>query len=1839
MVRGSGYEPGTDEPRSKHLYDGTIHRWDVSKMQIKSTLFQKGLWNVVKNGPQCLPAYEEPINNQPTSNCEYYYALQDNVTQGPVDYKRMLAIINTIKEAGHITPDSILIFHHSVTNNQWEGWSDLLTNKIAIQGSLVNEIGSIRLATSTSQSTVRITRGIYDQTTTTPSSGGISSSTARTIDFGSPLSGSATSARDREIGQQRDPTPAADNAAFHVIVSNINANVETGSMLLLDIDSRFGEDESGHLLFKFLDQRATCGASTEGLISADEQRTKIRDWKFCANQTITVEAFVMGASHFKRMWQQQPKLRQGIAGDMFDAWKEKLPSSPFHTQFIPSLDAFNALQDGSVHGDYDAINNRMRALYVSWLKDNPPVKGKGATNNNDATATALVTDAGGKGKGKGKGKWGGPGGGGKGKLKRYCFRCWTADDHLSGTCPQPPGVCVACGMDSDKARMSCGGEQDPSRCIIKGFRPDSGLVPYYKERLQGWANDNGVKFVEPAAGGRALATSIAPTSAAPPASTVGPMDSVSVVGGQPTALSAINPGSTTWRYNNGSFQPVGGSMALVAPTALVAYGGRPPLQNEIDVVVDGACTTIGTVPTADLLTNLRQPEIPGMFVGNNQWCPATASGDLVCYTIDSTGQVAELKRTRHVVPELKYHLHGETAEFNEHGGVVRKDATLTLALPNDTELLLLPGADDMVRLPAFSTYAAAQAAANAVFNMHHKAVSRARQLIATKRAEYGLVGQAISKEQADKFLKYHAIFGCKGDDSVHTTLANSTGHGSVQVPRDAAKSFGLCEYANTYKNVAMPHHDSTNRATFFGEKVLVDDLGPFPEKCIVTGAQYARKFTDEATGFWAVYPVIIFNANETVAIIKQFMGDHAQLLPAGKTYTTVRTDGGSVLRAEVVRDLFDSELIQAQASMPRQPEQMGQNESAGREMVRTGNASRARARDAGLPCGPGYAILAIQYAADLHNHTFTRTWRGNTCPIQLATGKQPNVSALHCFGAVAYSHITSQERPDKLSANGIKGQFIGLARGYNGAKLLIKGKDNLQQAGASGIRPAVLIHEYTKLGIDIRVDDAPLYLLGRKLLPTVVDSSSISTAYPRTAPEPPAETDPIQAPPIAPDEGAPAATTASSGDDAAAPKATKPKPRKTYTAQRPDGSKWTTRHSTNTEAALIAKATESDIPLNNNNGKLDAYYSSEETIKSMYLSDIPESQWDDDDLYALVHFDEHGHASIAGEEVQRHPYLVHIDAPGVEIESVALMAKVGDDADGVHVFSGRSDISNEADAEEWIKARGREVDQLRSMPTWKHVKLKMLKRLGIKPVRTMFVDKVKRSDTNKIVEFKSRGVACQVNAMVGRDFRDKFWHVARDSSLSFTLGCGTIPGVKVYQIDLPGFYLSADPGEAYFDHDKEKPIFVSMLPGYKEYDDDGDEAAGVLTRAMYGTAIAGRAAGRKLAKGLQDDGYERGVYDRAVYRKTKGDNWIQISCVVDDMVVADYGGVLIHELVQWLQLHWGSGRILVDNAPAKPIKFGPIQWCLGRKVDIDEELGIVMVSGQQYIEDMERKYMTADAIDLVFKFKADIPTDEEIAKLSTVATRQTPEAASLTRSLVQSLAYCGTKFKHEIMYHVGRLQRFADNPCIGVYVCALQMLKYCIRDKLYGIAWSRCDEESTLEYSEQPEEVFVSVDSSWQVHDKSTRSRSTTGMVFFWRNGPVAVRSNGQRFQAISSTDAEAHGLASAMYEGIVVRGHAKWAGIPLTKPTRLENDNTGAVLISRDASSMHNSRASAMRAIFCQECVEEGMFDPVHVPAEKMTADVLTKWLPLNAFSKHRSKLTNRRAQIKMLESKEHKS
>ena len=100
-------------------------------------------------------------------------------------------------------------------------------------------------------------------------------------------------------------------------------------------------------------------------------------------------------------------------------------------------------------------------------------------------------------------------------------------------------------------------------------------------------------------------------------------------GGAQMALAAsagFDPNNTDWQGREGMWRPAAGLM--MAQAALLAYGGRVRMPGEIDCVVDGGFSAAGCMPTADGLTNLRAPEIPGMFVGNNQWCAATVTGDL-----------------------------------------------------------------------------------------------------------------------------------------------------------------------------------------------------------------------------------------------------------------------------------------------------------------------------------------------------------------------------------------------------------------------------------------------------------------------------------------------------------------------------------------------------------------------------------------------------------------------------------------------------------------------------------------------------------------------------------------------------------------------------------------------------------------------------------------------------------------------------------------------------------------------------------------------------------------------------------------------------------------------------------------------------------------------------------------------------------------------------------------------------------------------------------------------------------------------------------------------------------
>ena len=107
---------------------------------------------------------------------------------------------------------------------------------------------------------------------------------------------------------------------------------------------------------------------------------------------------------------------------------------------------------------------------------------------------------------------------------KLCFRCWKQGDHLTYECTQPAKVCLTCGLDSSKTRVSCGGEYDPACCMVKGYVPKCRVPVSFMEKLRYAANKNNVKFHDDPTDDQAHGNSTALVTSGAGSSTPGGLD-------------------------------------------------------------------------------------------------------------------------------------------------------------------------------------------------------------------------------------------------------------------------------------------------------------------------------------------------------------------------------------------------------------------------------------------------------------------------------------------------------------------------------------------------------------------------------------------------------------------------------------------------------------------------------------------------------------------------------------------------------------------------------------------------------------------------------------------------------------------------------------------------------------------------------------------------------------------------------------------------------------------------------------------------------------------------------------------------------------------------------------------------------------------------------------------------------------------------------------------------------------------------------------------------------------------------------------------------------------------
>jgi hypothetical protein len=137
-----------------------------------------------------------------------------------------------------------------------------------------------------------------------------------------------------------------------------------------------------------------------------------------------------------------------------------------------------------------------------------------------------------------------------------------------------------------------------------------------------------------------------------------------------------------------------------------------------------------------------------------------------------------------------------------------------------------------------------------------------------------------------------------------------------------------------------------------------------------------------------------------------------------------------------------------------------------------------------------------------------------------------------------------------------------------------------------------------------------------------------------------------------------------------------------------------------------------------------------------------------------------------------------------------------------------------------------------------------------------------------------------------------------------------------------------------------------------------------------------------------------------------------------------------------------------------------------------------------------------------------------------------------------------------------------------------------------------------------------------------TDRHSVSGHIFMLNMGPISWASAKQRCVATSTTEAEYIALCEASKQGQWLRtllqeiGREKLLG-GRGHRVQLFGDNQASLAIAADPMSHRRTKHIDVRYHYVRQLVAFGKMDVDYIRTEDMLADVLTKPLPLPAFSR----------------------
>ena len=500
------------------------------------------------------------------------------------------------------------------------------------------------------------------------------------------------------------------------------------------------------------------------------------------------------------------------------------------------------------------------------------------------------------------------------------------------------------------------------------------------------------------------------------------------------------------------------------------------------------------------------------------------------------------------------------------------------------------------------------------------------------------------------------------------------------------------------------------------------------------------------------------------------------------------------------------------------------------------------------------------------------------------------------------------------------------------------------------------------------------------------------------------------------------------------------------------------------------------------------------------------------------------------------------------------------------------DVLQSSKRDKWMNAMEQEMKSLKENEVWEMVELPKDR----KTVGSKWVYKLKSGPDDSIERYKARLVAQGFSQKYGTDYDETFCPVVRLESLCTMIALAVQHRLKLHQVDVTTAFLNGKLDEEVYMRQPEGFVATGQ-----------EHLVCKLKRSIYGLKQSPRCWNTVLDDQLKNMGFVQSASDPCVYKDSGGEMFL-VGVYVDDIILAGKSDKRIKEVK----------RALAAKFDIKDM--GRLHYFLGMKILQDERTGSVWIGQPAYVESVLKKFGMDNSKPV------STPIDP-----STKLTKATDDEQSVDQHLYQSaigsLLYLSGGTRPDITFSVSNLAKFSAKSSKHHWAAIKRVMRYLKGTINFGILYTKQESKDFVAYS----------DADW-AGDFDDR-KSTSGYLFQISGGAVSWRSKKQSSVALSTAEAEYIALASTAQEAVWLRQLTTELGGGSTKATTIFEDNQAAISMSKNPQFHGRAKHISIKYQFIREQVSDGTVTLKYCPTQNMVADMLTKGLHRDQFTKLR--------------------